>query len=533
MKKAILSLAAMILTLFTITQTAFADDFTVLNDDDIDWTKSIIYQGENIAPDTPSNLMTLFNGDINIGFSFNTTNVTRINLEQPLQVNKFAAYARRSSTSERGTWVRFLNENDEQVGFLYFSTGQSYPSLQVSGDTNITVSSILIDPFCRTSQVTNCGAITLTQIGLFVNPDAPPTTPTGLTAQTGMDQIILNWDANYESNLAGYNVYVDGVKVNASLITDTSYTVTGLTPETEYSISITAVNTSDIESSQTTPILVMTTPIPVVPPDPPTGLNATAGVNRVLLKWLASTDINVAGYNVYVDGVKENFNLIKNTTYTVTGLTSDKTYDFFVTSVSTNNIESVPSSTVQAIPLPDKSIDLNTITPLASITDVIGTAVSFIRTVVPDWLLVGLGIIFAYIIIRFLYWIVQKIRTEAFNRKNLNKESIVKAAKDGTLTKWTGKRDADGNRIREKVSEKEAAKLIKKYDRKDRIDRMSTKEFDERIGREERQKMYDYLTAKGRISERDAWVRNTGTWGIKQRDGRSGRSVRPGRDSSR
>lgn len=45
-----------------------------------------------------------------------------------------------------------------------------------------------------------------------------------------------------------------------------------------------------------------------------------------------------------------------------------------------------------------------------SVTDMIGTAISFIDNVVPDFILVGLGIIMAVVIIGFLFWIVGRIR---------------------------------------------------------------------------------------------------------------------------
>jgi len=63
--------------------------------------------------------------------------------------------------------------------------------------------------------------------------------------------VTLAWDANTESNLAGYKVYygtasrVYGTPITIG--TQTTYTVTGLTPGTYY-FAVTAYNTSGLES---------------------------------------------------------------------------------------------------------------------------------------------------------------------------------------------------------------------------------------------------------------------------------------------
>lgn len=44
--------------------------------------------------------------------------------------------------------------------------------------------------------------------------------------------------------IMGYNVYLDSVKVNASLIADLTYLLTGLSGETSYSVAVEAVDSS-------------------------------------------------------------------------------------------------------------------------------------------------------------------------------------------------------------------------------------------------------------------------------------------------
>lgn len=88
----------------------------------------------------------------------------------------------------------------------------------------------------------------------------PPAAPTGLTvsnAQTG-GNLVLDWADNTEPDLAGYNVYrtTDAptaatrtwTKVNAGLVTASTYTDTGLVNSTAYYYYVTAADTSSNES---------------------------------------------------------------------------------------------------------------------------------------------------------------------------------------------------------------------------------------------------------------------------------------------
>ena len=75
-----------------------------------------------------------------------------------------------------------------------------------------------------------------------------PAAPTGLgTSGATSGSMTLAWSA--VSGATGYNVYRGGTKVNASAVTTTSYTDTGLAPSTTYSWTVTALNVSG-ESAQ-------------------------------------------------------------------------------------------------------------------------------------------------------------------------------------------------------------------------------------------------------------------------------------------
>ena len=78
-----------------------------------------------------------------------------------------------------------------------------------------------------------------------------PAAPTGVTATPGSGQVTLNWNANSESDLAFYRVYVDGVFYHTYRKETRSVAVTGLNPEQDYAFEVAAVDTSNNASVKT------------------------------------------------------------------------------------------------------------------------------------------------------------------------------------------------------------------------------------------------------------------------------------------
>ena len=77
--------------------------------------------------------------------------------------------------------------------------------------------------------------------------------PTNLIAQVVNGVVDLSWDANSESDLVGYEVYQDSVKISA-VITN-SYQVAGLLPGT-YLFQVLAYDESDNQSKLTKAVSV-------------------------------------------------------------------------------------------------------------------------------------------------------------------------------------------------------------------------------------------------------------------------------------
>jgi Bacterial Ig-like domain len=84
-----------------------------------------------------------------------------------------------------------------------------------------------------------------------------PSTPIGLVATPANGQVTLTWQANPESDVAGYTLYI-GTAENAleptRLVTETTKTITGLSNDTRYFFTIDAVDIAANKSSKTTSV---------------------------------------------------------------------------------------------------------------------------------------------------------------------------------------------------------------------------------------------------------------------------------------
>ena len=133
-----------------------------------------------------------------------------------------------------------------------------------------------------------------------VGADLPPSKPTALTTEGVLaTRVMLTWaTATDDAGVAGYNVYRDTVKRTTIPIASTKYTDTPLTPQTEYTYTITAMDTIGQESAPSDPITVITLAAPVggggdgggIPGAPPTGLpwDMYAALADTLAPYVAS-----------------------------------------------------------------------------------------------------------------------------------------------------------------------------------------------------------------------------------------------------
>jgi len=86
--------------------------------------------------------------------------------------------------------------------------------------------------------------VVLTVKTLFKEDKEPPHVPSNVFAKPSNGALIASWDKVSDKDLAGYNVYVDGKKINNSLITSTTFVIKNLENGKKYKIQVQAVDHS-------------------------------------------------------------------------------------------------------------------------------------------------------------------------------------------------------------------------------------------------------------------------------------------------
>lgn len=173
--------------------------------------------------------------------------------------------------------------------------------------------------------------------------DPTPTTPTELSSTSvASSSFTLNWTGL--SDALSYNVYQDGVLL-ADNVTGLTHDFTGLTPETSYSIEVSAV-TAEGESAKSEALSVTTAAIGA-----PSGLaSSSVSPTGFTVSWTGEGD----SYKIYLNGAFLADNITAKT-YTFTALTPGTSYSVEVSSVTAAG-ESAKSPALSvstsAIPVP-------------------------------------------------------------------------------------------------------------------------------------------------------------------------------------
>ena len=238
----------------------------------------------------------------------------------------------------------YLNETKVNDALV---TGSEYALTELTEATEYTVRVTAVDAADNESE----RSIVDTFTTLTTVDTEAPGVPTNVSAtdvtQTGAK---VTWSASADNvGVVGYNVYVGEGKVNDTPVTATEYALTGLTANTEYTVSVSAVDAAGNESAKSKAAIFTTleaeeekdTEVPGVP----TNVSA-ADVTQTGAKvtWSEATDnVGVAGYNVYVNEAKVNEELVAGTEFALTGLTEVTEYTVRVSAVDAAGNESARS----------------------------------------------------------------------------------------------------------------------------------------------------------------------------------------------
>jgi len=182
--------------------------------------------------------------------------------------------------TEENTWKIDVG-TDEAIFFFfveeyYYEQGEVYSTLYQGGEFYFT-------------------------FDLIKNPQSstPPAAPTNLYAGApACEQIDLSWTDNSD-NESGFEIERDGSFLNTVNANETSYSDTGLDPETTYSYRVRAFNDAGDSDYSYEASATATTCGGTEPPDAPSGLTANArGKAKIALNWIDNSN-NEDGFKIY------------------------------------------------------------------------------------------------------------------------------------------------------------------------------------------------------------------------------------------
>ena len=253
---------------------------------------------------------------------------------QPPSAPQGLAVTGSSQTSISVSW----NASTDNVGVSGYDLYRNGTSIGTTSATSRTFSSLT----CGTSYTLgvdafdaagNKSAASTISASTAACPDTQaPTAPTGLTV-TGSTttSLSISWSASFDNvSVTGYDVY-KGSTVAGTTSTFTSYTVSGLTCGTSYTLAVDAFDAAGNKSAKTSLTTSTAACADTQAPTTPTGLTVTGSTTTsVSISWSASFDnVSVTGYDVYkgstVAGTTSTF-----TSYTVSGLTCGTSYTLAV-----------------------------------------------------------------------------------------------------------------------------------------------------------------------------------------------------------
>jgi hypothetical protein len=182
-----------------------------------------------------------------------------------------------------------------------------------------------------------------------------PSAPSELTLKNTGDgsSLYAQWRSVKDSDLISYRVYTgfsSGVYDSFVNVTDTTYTIPGLTEGETYFVAVSSV----IENGDESPVTEAVEKLSSVPAAP-AGLFAEPVRMAVELKWEENNELDLAGYKLYRDsgsGFLEVVSLPSGVTeYSDTEAVAGVENIFYITAYDTDGNESGPSGEVSAAPL--------------------------------------------------------------------------------------------------------------------------------------------------------------------------------------
>ncbi len=168
-----------------------------------------------------------------------------------------------------------------------------------------------------------------------------PTTVTGLKASSSASSVTLSWNKNSTADSYEIDMYKNGKWTYVTKISGTSYTVSGLSANTSYDFKVFSFKGDQYSSSAS--VKAKTSADLSDKPTTVTGLKTSASASSVTLLWNKNSTADSYEIDMYKDGKWIYVAKIPGTSYTVSGLSADTSYDFKVFSFKGNQYSSSAS----------------------------------------------------------------------------------------------------------------------------------------------------------------------------------------------
>jgi endonuclease I len=183
--------------------------------------------------------------------------------------------------------------------------------------------------------------------GIYTTNDTEaPSIPTNITiTNSNFTSFDVSWTASTDNEgVTGYDVFVDGT-LTEQTTTETTVSISSLTPNTIYVITVLAKDLVNNKSAQSAAVNG-TTLEDTEAPSTPTNLSSnTISDSSFGLSWTAASDNNaIAGYDVYLDGTLST--TVTSLTATISGLTAETDYAVYVLAKDTSGNTSAASTTI-------------------------------------------------------------------------------------------------------------------------------------------------------------------------------------------
>ena len=222
----------------------------------------------------------------------------------------------------------------------------SYVDISVDPETFYQYTVVARDTSGNASAASNTLDVT-TPILTDVTPPTVPANLAGINVQS--DEVTLIWDASTDDfGVTGYAIYRDNNLIGNVDSNTLTYQDLTVAPETSYQYHVIASDAAGNMSPPDNTIVIITpTPDLNAPTTPANLTDSDVEFNTVTLNWDASTDnVGVTGYTIYRDGNPIDTVDSSLLTYQDLTVTSETSYQYYVTASDLADNESLPSNTV-------------------------------------------------------------------------------------------------------------------------------------------------------------------------------------------